>query len=51
MKEKEGSNVADREKRERGGGRKDQIIDGEDRKTSWRGRKGGMYRTAGRRLW
>lgn len=44
LKEKEGSNLADGAKeRERGGGGKDQILDGEDRKTSWRGRKGGMY--------
>lgn len=43
-KEKEGSHLADSAKeRERGGGGKDQIIDGEDRKTSCSGRKGGMY--------
>lgn len=44
LKEKEGSNLTEQKReRERGGGGKDQIIDEKDRKTSWRGRKGGMY--------
>lgn len=42
LREKDGSNLADRaEEREMEGG-KDQIRDGEDRKTSCTGRKGGI---------